>query len=542
MSTAVAMGPSPAPHDRPSFGSDVPPANSTSPTAQRTAAGPPPASSAASPSSALQSAPAPRPRSGSGSPRGAGAAASTHRSSPPSASRNTGGPKIIVKKEPGGSPPPPTSRHRPRKLDLSKNTTNIISPATGRPLTARESLGIQEVGIACLSPGFVPKDAQEQEQLNRSMSVREHQRQIIEARLQQQSAKLDNPDKEKEGSHFAAKTPGLARKRGAPPGLSIVAPSHEQFANERVIQSAPLGQTFTGRHNPLPLTRHITNQPSNLGNTSHIHHVPANQTNNRLPPIADVFGQNLSGHPDSSGHALFANQGRPLPSPHQPPPQQQQAPHSARPREYKSAEEAQAELAGGRPELLPKLVRYGGGGGGGTHQPPTPPSPPQQQQQQQQRDPRDPHPHPHQQNHHHHHHNHNHNHNHHHPHAPASTTRPAAAADPASARRLSNNHSQHGAPAPHNMGPAPGSSASMKRRRAEYEEGGSPPLGNGGRPAPAFPPPSFSAAVPSSGGGGGSYGARRGPFGEGRDSPETQEAKKEEFLSLCARAWDLFHS
>jgi len=33
-----------------------------------------------------------------------------------------------------------------------------------------------------------------------------------------------------------------------------------------------------------------------------------------------------------------------------------------------------------------------------------------------------------------------------------------------------------------------------------------------------------------------------GPFGEGRDSPETQKKKKAEFLSLCDRAWDLFHS
>lgn len=35
---------------------------------------------------------------------------------------------------------------------------------------------------------------------------------------------------------------------------------------------------------------------------------------------------------------------------------------------------------------------------------------------------------------------------------------------------------------------------------------------------------------------------RGGPFGEGRDSPETQRKKKDEFISLCARAWDLFHS
>ncbi|SPQ22790.1 7bdc82f8-309e-475b-923f-46d5e2c2b127 [Thermothielavioides terrestris] len=416
MSTAVAMAPSPAPHDRPSYATAAP-----------------------------GNASAPPSRSGSGSPKGAGATLSTQKSSPPSASR----PKIVVKKEPG-SPGLPTGRHRPRKLDLSNNTS-IVSPATGRPLTGREGLGIQEVGIACLSPGFVPKDATEQEQLNRSMTVREHQRQIIEARLQQQSAKLgDGPDKDKDGnhgSHFAAKTPGLARKRGAPPGLSIVAPSHEQFANERVIQSAPLGQTFTGRHNPHPLTRHITNQPSNLASTSHIHHVPATQTNNRLPPIADVFGQSLSGHPDSSSHALFASQNRgPLPSPHHPPPQ------ASRPREYKTAEEAQAELAGGRPELMPNT------------------------------------------------------------------------------RNLSSSHAA-AAPA----GGSSSSSSTMKRRRAEYEEGGSPPLGNGARPAPAAPLPYGASSTASAG-------ARRGPFGEGRDSPDTMEAKKEEFLSLCARAWDLFHS
>ncbi|KAK3901310.1 hypothetical protein C8A05DRAFT_45015 [Staphylotrichum tortipilum] len=510
------MALSPAPHDRPSFASDLPPpttsTSTTSPTAPRTAAVPPP------PPVASNHGSAPQPQSGSGSPRGAGATASSHKSSPPSASRTTAGPKIIVKKEPG-SPGLQTARHRPRKLDLSKNTS-IVSPATGRPLTARDGLVIQEVGIACLSPGFVPKDAAEQEQLNRSMSVREHQRQIIEARLQQQSAKPGEgggPEKERDvGGHFAAKTPGLARKRGAPPGLSIVAPSHEQFANERVIQSAPLGQTFTGRHNPQPLTRHITNQPSNLASTSHIHHVSANQTLNRLPPIADVFGQNLSGHPESSGsHALFASSSQnraPLPSPHHPPPP---LPQSARAREYKSAEEAQAELAGGRPELLPKLVRYGG------HQPPTPPSPP----------------HPHaaappsrdrdhnNATHHHHHHHHNHNQHQHQPRA-QPPPHPATHADAAatSSRSLSSATSHH---------PPAGPSGPMKRRRAEYEEGGSPPLGNGGRPAPAAPP--LYGAGPSAG-------RRTGPFGEGRDSPDTIEAKKEEFLGLCARAWDLFHS
>lgn len=222
-----------------------------------------------------------------------------------------------------------------------------------------------------------------------------------------------------------------------------MAPSHEQFANERVIQSAPLGHSFTGRQHPAPLTRHIANQPSNLSSTSHIHHVPANQTANRLPPISDVFGQGLSGHPDNAPQSLYPNaqsaRAAPLTSPGHPP-VPQQPPTSARPREYRSAEEAQQDLAGGRPELLPKLVHYGG------HQPPTPPSP-----------------------------------------APGSR-------------------------------PIDGSrSASKRRTRAEYEDG-SPPLGHG--PAPT----------------------RRGPFGAGRDSPDTQRAKREEFLRLCERAWDLFHS
>ena len=307
-------------------------------------------------------------------------------------------------------------------------------------------MGIQEVGLACLSPGFVTHDPAMKEQLQRSLSVREQQRHIIEARLQQQSAKGDGMDSAKDkdsAAQFAAKTPGMSRRNRVPPGLSIVAPSHEHFAHERVIQSAPLGQTFTGIHQPHPLTRHIANQPSKLASTSHIHHVPANQTNNRLPPIADVFGQGLSGHPDSNGHAMFAQQSSargPLTSPGLPPPPQ--APMSGRPREYKSAEEAQVELAGGRPELLPRLVHYGG------HQPPTPPSP-------------------------------------------------------------LNGHSR----------PTDGNHGTSKRRtRAEYEDGGSPPLGTGRTPT------------------------RRGPFGEGRDSPESQRAKRDEFLQLCGRAWDLFHS
>ncbi|KAF5021412.1 hypothetical protein F66182_6537 [Fusarium sp. NRRL 66182] len=426
------MAPSPAPHERSSY-SDLPTASAsatnvgTSPSAQRPAAAPS-ASHATTQSS------------NSSSPRAAGLAA---KSSPSSAARSAGAPpRIIVKKEPA-SPSMTNTRPRPRKLDLSKNTPKSSQPTSARPMTARDGLAIQEVGIACLSPGFVTQDPVMKEQLQRSLSVREQQRHIIEARLHQQSAKGDGPDKDPV-SQFAAKTPGMSRRNKAPPGLSIVAPSHEQFANERVIQSAPLGHSFTGRQHPAPMTRHIANQPSNLSNTSHIHHIPANQTNNRLPPISDVFGQGLSAHPDNAPQSLYPSgpsSRDAMTSPrHPPPPQVPQAPTPGRGREYRSAEEAQQELAGGRPELLPKLVHYGG------HQPPTPPSP-----------------------------------------APGSR--------PVDASR----------------------STSRRRTRAEYEDG-SPPLGYG--PAPQ----------------------RRGPFGAGCDSPETQRAKKEEFIRLCERAWDLFHS
>ncbi|KAI1812039.1 hypothetical protein GGS20DRAFT_48138 [Poronia punctata] len=453
MSAAIAMAPSPVPHDRPAYAELAPAASSSasSPSASRTAH-PQPIKTSNAP---------PLHRSSSQSP-------TQQKSSPPSSFRNnssTSGPKIVVKKEPGGSPEISTTRHRPRKLDLSKNTLTGSGAATARPaLGGRDGLGIQEAGLACLSPGFVTQDPIMQEHLQQSLNVREQQRRIIEARLQQQSGKGEGSDSNKDRdpvSQFAAKTPGMSRRNKAPPGLSIVAPSHEQFAHERVIQSAPLGQTFTGRHNPHPLTRQVANQPSNLSSTSHIHHVPAHQTANRLPPISDVFAdQGLHSHGEPSRSSLYhsSNHG-PLTSPALPPPaqqqqqqqqqhqqhqqqqqQQQQPPTSGRPREYKSAEEAQQELAGGRPELLPRIVHYTG------HQPPTPSSP-----------------------------------------------RTGALAQD-------------------------GSRSGSKRRRGEYEDGGSPPLGHG----------------PKS--------SRRAPFGAGRDSPETQRQKREEFLRLCERAWDLFHS
>lgn len=263
--------------------------------------------------------------------------------------------------------------------------------------------------------------------------------------------------KERESVGFGGPKTAALSKRKAPPGLSIVAPSHEQFAHERVIQSAPLNQSFTGRNQIHPLTRHIANQPSNLSNTSHIHHVAAQQTTNRLPPITDVFAaERLGAHRDgpstqapffpannngSAGNSSHSNSRPAFPSPGQ----NNNPPHSARPREYRSAEDAQVELAGGRPELLPKLVHYGG------HQPPTPPSP-----------------------------------------LTGNTMR-----QPETSR----------------------SGGGRRRARAEYEEGASPPLGTG---------PSATR--------------RSGPFGEGRDSPMSQQRKKEEFIRLCDRAWDLFHS
>ncbi|KAH9884427.1 hypothetical protein F4778DRAFT_558601 [Xylariomycetidae sp. FL2044] len=446
MSAAIAMAPSPAPHDRPAY-AELAPATSAASVSTMSAPGPSPSvqrTTIPAPS-ATPNASAHRPSS-----RSPTRSAPSHaKSSPPSAQRNALGnsttPRIIVKKEPG-SPDIPTTRHRPRKLDLSKGNLAGSGAATARPaLGGRDGLGIQEVGLACLSPGFVTQDPIMKEHLQQSLNVRDQQRRIIEARLQQQSAKGDGPDTGKDKdpiSAFAAKTPGMSRRNKAPPGLSIVAPSHEQFANERVIQSAPLGQTFTGRHHPHPLTRHLANQPSNLSSTSHIHHVPANQTANRLPPISDVFsGQNLPPHAEQNNRNLYPGSSHgPLASPGHPPPPPSQPPMSGRPREYRSAEEAQHEISGGRPELLPKLVHYTG------HQPPTPPSP-----------------------------------------------RTAALQDGSR-------------------------SASKRRTRAEYEEGGSPPLGHG----PAA--------------------TRRGPFGAGRDSPETQRQKRDEFLRLCERAWDLFHS
>lgn len=377
-----------------------------------------------------------------------------------------GPPKIVVKKEPPSSPEVPAiSRHRPRKLDLVSSNSQSQTAAPARPsapLTSRESgaLAMHEVGLACLSPGFQTQDPSMREQLQRSYSVRDQQRHIIESRMQK-TAKPTDPDGRSmaEGAFGGGgmKTPSMTKKR-PPNGLSIVPPSHEQFANERVIQSAPLNQSFTGRQQAHPLTRHIANQSSNLSHTSHIHHTPAAQTNNRLPPISDVFAadglgmQRREGQYHSNSNSSHSNHRPAFPSPGHPPPSSHPPPTS-RARDFRSAEEAVAEMAQGREELLPKIVHYS------SNHPPTPPSPPT--------------------------------------HGGATSSK-------------------------HVYGQMNGEPlrSSRRRPRSEYErEIGTPPLGSGPEPR-----------------------ERRGPFGLGIDSPETQGKKKDEFLGLCARAWDLFHS
>lgn len=461
MSATAIMATSPAPHERSSYADmahSSPSVHLKSGKSLRSIAPPPSANQNAS-------------RPDSKSPKSHSKPNTTKTS--PLLSRNVASSQIAVKKEPPSSP---DLRHRPRKLDLTGNSprananqsndaTNSFPPGTSRTMNGQftgrmENLGIQEVGLACLSPGFNTQDPTMRDQLQRSISVREQQRTLIEARMNKQFAKQDNTSatenlREQETSGaLTSKTPGNA-KRKAPPGLSILTPSHEEFAQERVIQSAPLNQSFTmGRYQPQPPTRQITNHQTQ----SSIQHVPAIQSSNRLPPIMDVFAREHLSHHDSSkqrSSALhptnsqpsnsLANQRPPFPPASQP---NAQPSHSSRPREYRSAEDAQVDLSGGRPELLPRLVHYGG------HQPPTPPSPRNMKTPRQ-----------------------------------SDTSRSG------------------------------GGGGVKKRVRSEYEDGDTPPYGNGSLPS-----------------------RRNGPLQEERTSPISSQMKKEQFIRLCAEAWDLFHS
>jgi hypothetical protein len=288
--------------------------------------------------------------------------------------RSGGNPTIIVKKEPPSSPSmQPGARHRPRKLDLNTNTSSMRGPVSvnsrpsATPLTARDTLGtMHDVGLACLSPGFQTHDPTMREQLQRSISVRDQQRSIIESRLLK-SAKGDFPEASRSTDSLNSNGKGsLGSKKRPPPGLSIVPPPAERFANERVVQSAPLHGNFTGRNGPHPANR----EASGLAPGSQVNHVPAIQTNNRLPPISDVFGANE--FKPNSGRPTFlhtnsgpSQHGPPMPSPSYPPqtahPMSQPSYGSfERPREYRSAEEAVHDMTGGREEPMPKIVHYGG--------------------------------------------------------------------------------------------------------------------------------------------------------------------------------------
>lgn len=387
-------------------------------------------------------------------------------------------PMIRVKKEPG-SPPMSSSRPRPKRLDLSSSTPNSRGPQTARPsapLTSRESAGlqIQDVGLACLSPGFQTNDPGLREQLQRSLDVRDQQRQIIEARqkgTKPGSSHESDAPRTQDTTLFGVqtRTPTTSRRKGPPPGLSIAAPSAAQFANDMVVQSAPLNQTFTGLRPGDPFSRHAQHGPSGLSQMSHIHHLPATQTNNRLPPIADVFANDrleMRGQPPLQSPA-HPNGIPPVPSPGFPP-AQQQVPGSARTREFRSADEAVAGMSGGRDDLMPKVVHYGG------VQPPTPPSPMNVQyasggSQQQ-------------------------------PH-PDSDRRPDI---------LARTSSMNG----------------RRRGREEYErDNGSPPsVLNRQEPKRA------------------TFAIRGEAMDEDWRAGMSSEEKRAEFLRLCERAWDLFHS
>ena len=108
-----------------------------------------------------------------------------HRLSHTMYSAKHGPPKIIVKKEPPSSPEVPANS--------TSQSQAAMSSRPSAPLTARESGGLAmvDVGLAFLSPGFQTRDPTMQQQLQRSISIRDQQRHIIESRLQKTAKPTD---------------------------------------------------------------------------------------------------------------------------------------------------------------------------------------------------------------------------------------------------------------------------------------------------------------------------------------------------------------
>lgn len=391
------------------------------------------------------------------------------------------------------------------------NVPQGASTVGARPST-KDSAGLNvmhDVGLACLSPGFQSQDPSIQAQLQKSMDIREHQRRIIESQMHGKSAGGEKSAAESGPPASAfGKPPGSSRRKGPPPGLAIHAPSASQFAEYRAIQSAPLNQTFTGLHakQPSSLSRQILDRQGANVDASRITQAPTSQSSNRLPPITDVLpGEGLGsarGPPSAfyAPHSTYSpahpGASAPMGSPGFPPPlasaglqpprshpgSQSQQPSSReghgppRHREFKSAEDAIQTFSGGREDLQPKLVHYGG------HQPPTPPSPRNGEGK------------------------------------PPPTSQPQYGPRSGSGRRRTREEYERDLPEAEidnreHMERRRVGAANEERRYAAWEEDQ--------RERPTV---------------------QTGPFGHRVHSPETNRRKREEFMDLCARAWDLLHS
>lgn len=466
-------------------------------------------------------------------------------------------PEIKTERGPSPGPPPLTARRRPQKLDLDTNPGAMPSGRPSAPLTAKDSGGLssmQEVATACLSPGVDTSNPRVREQMERSKEMADQQRAIIASRQMKSGGKGAESSGSKPAgdlgppppatSGFSKPNAGPIRKK--PPPSSLALGGGGGYPGEpRVIQSAPLNQTFTGlNRQPHPLSRQVLEHSHQQGYGLHNPRQPSQPysptastpQSTRLPPIADVFANERLG-PGRPNHTLnrsnsgpgSANQAsreqplyapitnsiesRPAPplsssgvaSPARPAPYADSISHQDYPpppsshesfmrstaashpqprpaqedREYRSAEEAIHSMAGGREELLPKVVHYGG------HQPPTPPSPLGPMGHHSHSDPR-------------------------YGHQPNNLKTEAAERNERRRTReeFERDHEHAGADEAERE-------RERERRRVDGPIGGVPGLGFG-------------------------FGTLRND-GSSRHSPETLRRKKEEFIGLCARAWDLLH-